>query len=176
MAALKVWNPVTSQWEIVAGGSTLPDAGDEGDVLTNVDGFWTAAPVTLPPIVPGLTRTSDSYTSGSLAPNAVATGTLSLGKTYVPYKVTTTGTCRLRLYLSAAARTADAGRSETAVPVGNHGCVLDVIIDVTDTSTLVVIPNFTVFTDAGTTYFSLTNLANATAATTVTVHVGKLEA
>jgi hypothetical protein len=74
--------------------------------------------------VPG--REVVSFTSGTLANNAVETGTVALGMRFDLLRASASAACRLRLYQTAAHRTADAGRAIGVKPVGDHGVIADI--------------------------------------------------
>lgn len=68
-------------------------------------------------------------TTGSLASNAYETSTLSLGPSFSLMKVEVDGPARIRVYSTAAKATADAARSASTLPTGNHGVICDIVID-----------------------------------------------
>jgi hypothetical protein len=71
-------------------------------------------------------RTDETVTTASLAHNATENGTIPLGRSFIPFRVTVDRACRVRLYSTAAARTADASRLPGNDPTGEHGVILDV--------------------------------------------------
>lgn len=83
----------------------------DGDVLTydSAIGQWVNAVPTGGGGGSG-TRTSDSIITGSLANNAIENSTVTLAKSGRLFTITADRACRVRLYATAAARTADASR------------------------------------------------------------------
>jgi hypothetical protein len=73
-----------------------------------------------------LSRGTVSFTSGTLANTAVETGTVALGMRFDLLRASASAACRLRLYQTAAHRTADAGRAIGVTPVGDHGVIADI--------------------------------------------------
>jgi len=73
----------------------------------------------------GAVRTTAVYTTGTLATSASETGYLFLAKGYRLLHIQTSRAARVRIYVTPEQRTADATRSWGALPVGNHGLVLD---------------------------------------------------
>lgn len=76
-----------------------------------------------------LQRTGITLNTGSLADGATATGTVALGMAFILLKVVVTHACRVRLYKTAAYRTADASRPADEMPEGEHGIILDILLD-----------------------------------------------
>jgi hypothetical protein len=74
-------------------------------------------------------RTEDSLATASLAASAEATGTWDGGPGACVVHVASNVPGRLRLYASAAQQTADQARAIGVDPVGDHGCLLDVVTD-----------------------------------------------
>lgn len=68
-------------------------------------------------------------TTASLGDGIEEQGVIALGKSFIPFRVAVDRACRVRLYQTAAARTADAGRSPGVDPVGEHGVLLDIRLD-----------------------------------------------
>lgn len=64
-------------------------------------------------------------TTASIANDASEDGTVSLGKTFVLNKISADRECRVRLYQTAAFRTADAARPVGTDPEGEHGLICD---------------------------------------------------
>jgi hypothetical protein len=69
--------------------------------------------------------------TASIANGAEETGTVALGKTFLLLKIVATQFCRIRLYSTAAARTADAARGFTTEPAtdASHQIILDLLLD-----------------------------------------------
>jgi hypothetical protein len=66
-------------------------------------------------------------TTASLANNATENDTVALGKSFLLLKVTADRACRVRLYTTAAYRTADASRPPGTDPTGEHGVIVDLV-------------------------------------------------
>jgi len=71
------------------------------------------------------------YTTASIADGSTENGTAALGKSYEVHQISADKNCRVRVYLNAASRTADAAR-----PVGTdpdqsteHGVVTDIVLE-----------------------------------------------
>ena len=75
----------------------------------------------------GFARDTETYTTASLANNASENGTVPLGKTFMLVKISTTVAARVRVYTTAAYRTADAARAIGTEPTGEHGLVAEVV-------------------------------------------------
>lgn len=76
----------------------------------------------------GAARSSVSHTTASLAAGGVEySGTFTVPPSFVAHHLATDYPARVRLYLSAAYRTADLSRPVTADPTGDHGCILEVV-------------------------------------------------
>jgi hypothetical protein len=73
-------------------------------------------------------------TTGSLANLAEATGTVDLGKSFLLLKITVDRDARVRLYSTAAARTADSARTfgTDPTPGTQHGVICDVLVTAAD--------------------------------------------
>lgn len=72
-------------------------------------------------------RANATLTTASLANNATETGTVALGKSFALIKASADRACRVRLYGTAAQRTADASRAAGTDPTGEHGVVCDLV-------------------------------------------------
>lgn len=81
-------------------GAGVPAVGAEGDVVTVVDGTWTAAP-------PAASSPAPQTTT---LPDAVGDGDFPVPAYVTLLTIAYTGACRLRLYRTAAGRTADTDR------------------------------------------------------------------
>lgn len=79
-------------------------------------------------------RTTASATTASLASGAGADVTIPLAKGYRLLDITTSRAARVRLYATAADRTADVARAIGTDPTGDHGCYLDFVTTVSDLS------------------------------------------
>lgn len=95
----------------------------DGSLLLSDDGTWVnPAAGSLP------TRADATYTTASLADAATEVGTVALGKSYRVQKVAADRACRIRLYTTAAKRTADASREVGDDPGDDAGCLLDIVL------------------------------------------------
>lgn len=72
-------------------------------------------------------RDTEVYTTASLADDAEETGTVTLAKGYRLLRIATDVAARVRVYTTAAKRTADAARAVGVDPTGDHGVVLDAV-------------------------------------------------
>jgi VCBS repeat-containing protein len=103
---------------------------EDGDTLIydSGTGNWVASA----PEAPGgsglQARTTASFTSDSLAEGATDSGKqLPIGKCVSVLKIQTSRPAWVRVYSTPAHQTADAARSQTADPTGEHGVLLEVI-------------------------------------------------
>lgn len=130
--------PTISAWAITANAAAekteLSIAIAKGDVLTwdliSVGAGFVGVPVYFeidiePADLPGR-RETISFTSASLANLATDNVDLELGKSGFIWKATADRSARLRLYDSAAYRTADAARPIGTDPEGEHGLQMDI--------------------------------------------------
>ena len=71
------------------------------------------------------------YTTGSIAAGGNETGSIAIAKSFAIIAVTVDRSCRVRLYSTAAQRTADIGRGAFSPPPINtsHGVIMDIILD-----------------------------------------------
>lgn len=81
-----------------------------------------------PPGSSALGSSDISVSTTSLDPTEEGNFTVALGRTYVLQKVTTTRACRVRVYRSAAFRTADVSRPPGTDPVSPHGVIVDLVL------------------------------------------------
>jgi hypothetical protein len=118
----------------------------------------------------GMTRGNVDVTTASIADNASATGTVTLGKSFELFKVTVDRDCRVRLYQTSADRTADAARAIGTDPDSAAGVICDLVFD--GFTEIVTSPRISgnnqdsPVTD--TIYYSITNLSGATSTVAVT--------
>ena len=79
----------------------------------------------------GAKRVTIPLTTASIANNASATGTVPLGRSFIIIEVKASAACRIRLYSTAAARTADASRPSLTSPIlyTEHGVIIDLVLD-----------------------------------------------
>lgn len=87
---------------------------------------------------------------------AGAQGSLELGKAYRLDRLVVNRACRLRLYASAAYRSADADRPRDEDPVGDHGCILE-LFATADLLNMLLLPMPHGYVSSGFTYFLVTN-------------------
>lgn len=128
---------------------------------------------------PGLpSRTTAAATTASLAVNAVANMTITAAKAYSLFKLQTSHASWVRLYTSAASRTADVGRVQGVDPSPNVGLIAEIISTAADT--VVFTPGAGGWNDDSTpstnVYVSVKNQHSSAAAVTVTMTYLKLEA
>jgi hypothetical protein len=120
-----------------------------------------------------------SVTTASLADGATQTGVITLGRSSLVLKFTGSCACRIRLYSTAAYRTADAARAPGTDPTGEHGVMLDIVLPAGnltwDLSPLAAVTN-----DDGPAisdiYYAIQNKSGAAAAVTATLTRITLEA
>lgn len=119
-------------------------------------------------------------TTASLANNAQEIGSINLGKTFIPVRITVDQPCRVRLYETAADALADASRGPGTQPAGEHGLILDVRLDaITGLAWDVIDPPTGTDMEAvpaGTISYIIKNESGATNAVTLTVSRLLLEA
>lgn len=115
-----------------------------------------------------------TYTTASLADDAIEKGTVSLGKNYLLTNVATDVPARVRVYLDNTTRDADESRAAGVLPTGDHGVMLDLVTTVGDLSwSLSPSVASHCATTAG---ISVTNLSGSAGAVTVTFTELVLEA
>jgi hypothetical protein len=124
----------------------------------------------------GAVRDNVVHATASLASYAAEDAALDLGTSSLLWRLQSDVSCRIRLYATAAARTADASRAVDVFPDGNHGCYVDVTIDITDSATLMIIPIVALTTVDGFVYAAIENLSAGTSVVTVTIDTLVLEA
>lgn len=98
--------------------------------MASVGGTLTEIPDTdaLPGALLLRVRASIAATTASLAPAAVDSATaITLGKSFRLYSIQTSRPARVRLYATAAAQTADAGRGIGSDPNSDAGVILDYV-------------------------------------------------
>jgi len=131
---------------------------------------------------PAIARTAVSFITGSLANNAIENDSVTISKTFQLLMLTVSAYARVRLYSTAAARTADANRP-VGVPV-TPGSMSGLIADVSMTialgvQTWMMSPAATGCNDdaapSPTIYAAVTNLSGATTTITVTLTYLPLE-
>lgn len=117
-------------------------------------------------------RIDTQVTTASLANNATENGTVTLGKSFELYKVVVDKHCRVRLYQTAADRTADAARPIGTAPDAGEGLITELIFDAIVGNTIRLAPRAagenqdTPVVD--TIYYAITNMSGGTATVTAT--------
>ena len=76
-----------------------------------------------------IARGDINLVTASLANGATENGVIALGKSFIAIRLTVDRACRVRIYQTAAARTADASRAPGTDPTGEHGVILDIRLD-----------------------------------------------
>ena len=117
-------------------------------------------------------------TTASLADEAVEDGTVELGKTFVLNRISTDKAARVRLYQTAAFRTADAARPVGTDPEGEHGLICDFNLTTGNlTWNSSPIPNGANGDTSRTAdiYYSIQNKSGGTSTVEVTFSVVKIE-
>ena len=79
------------------------------------------------PTGPMPSSASATYTTASIADDAEETGTLTLAKGYRLRTISCDEPCRVRVYTTAAKRTADAARAVGTDPTGDHGLIFEFV-------------------------------------------------
>lgn len=108
-----------------------------------------------------------SFTTASLATNAIGNGTVNVAKTFALLHVSATQFCRIRLYTTSSARTSDASRPNSVPPTPGtqHGVLVDLYLDTSDKLSWTMSPIALGFnydgTQSSTIYYAVTNLGAA---------------
>lgn len=122
------------------------------------------------------------FVTSSIPYLGVATGTVTIAKGYNLRSVVVSQTARLRLFATAAARTADGNRSNMTPPTPGtqHGVHADLYLDTADKLSWLLSPPAPGYNGDGpqtsTIYYSVTNLSQATGPITVTLNFTPVEA
>ena len=123
-------------------------------------------------------RTSANAATASIANGASANIEITSAKTYALQKIQTSAAAWVTLYVSAAARTADASRNETTDPLPGAGVIAEVITS--DGAIQNITPGTLGWNDESTpttdAYLKVVNKSGSTQAITVTLHFVALEA
>ena len=123
-------------------------------------------------------RTSANAATASIANGASANIQITAAKTYALQKIQTSAAAWVTLYVSAAARTADASRNETTDPLPGAGVIAEVITS--DGAIQNITPGTLGWNDESTpttdAYLKVVNKSGSTQAITVTLHFVALEA
>jgi hypothetical protein len=124
------------------------------------------------------TRSTTNATTSGIANNTTANIDIAGFKGYNLYKITSTHAAWIRLYTSAAARTADSSRAQGTDPTPDTGVVTEVITNASP-QTIVLAPAVLGFNDENpvttTIPVAVTNLSGGSAAITVTLTLLKTE-
>jgi hypothetical protein len=148
--------------------------GTSGQVLTtNGSGSFSFADVN------GLkSRGSLAGSTGSIANGASASVNITGYKGYMLYKVATSAAAWVRLYISEAARTADASRTQGQDPLPSSGVIAEVIT--TGAETVIIAPGAIGFNNESPVTniipVAVTNLSGGAANITVTLTAVEMEA
>lgn len=120
-------------------------------------------------------RQSVTLVTGVLTPSQTETGSITMAKTVAIGKVVSSDFCRIRLYSTSAARTADAARPPTTVPPINtqHGVIMDLVTAVSADLTWIMSPlaygaNEDTSPVSPVLYYSVQNRSASTEALTIT--------
>ena len=123
-------------------------------------------------------RTSANAATASIADGASANIQITAAKTYALQKIQTSAAAWVTLYVSDAARTADASRNETTDPLPGAGVIAEVITS--DGAIQNITPGTLGWNDEATpttdAYLKVVNKSGSTQAITVTLHFVALEA
>ena len=123
-------------------------------------------------------RTTANTATASIADGASANIEITAAKTYALQKIQTDAAAWVTLYVSAAARTADASRNETTDPLPGAGVIAEVITS--DGAIQNITPGTLGWNDESTpttdAYLKVVNKSGTTRAITVTLHFVALEA
>ena len=123
-------------------------------------------------------RTSANAATASIANGASANIQITAAKTYALQKIQTSAAAWVTLYISDAARTADASRNETTDPLPGAGVIAEVITS--DGAIQNITPGTLGWNDESTpttnAYLKVVNKSGSTQAITVTLHFVALEA
>lgn len=123
-------------------------------------------------------RTTANTATASIADGASANIEITAAKTYALQKIQTSAAAWVTLYVSSAARTADASRNETTDPLPGAGVIAEVITS--DGAIQNITPGTLGWNDEGTpttdAYLKVVNKSGSTQAITVTLHFVALEA
>jgi hypothetical protein len=148
---------------------------------TNTTQLATTAFVVANAGVGSISRQSVSFTTASIANLATATGTASVATTGILLGASTgtNGSCRVRLYSTAAARTADAARAVGTDPTPESGCLADLVLADANSHALTLLPFCFANADgtpSSTLYYSVTSYQAVATTFAVTLTYLALEA
>ena len=153
--------------QLLANSGVSPDA-DGIALLTNLNGYTkTEVDLLLAAKSDLAVRTNIVVTTASLNDLATEDGTVALGKSFELYKVVVDRHCRVRLYQTAAARTADAGRVIGADPATAAGVIADLVFTALSGLTIICEPRIPGENHDGpvtsTIYYAIENMSGAPA-------------
>jgi hypothetical protein len=124
-----------------------------------------------------VTRGSLTGSTGSIADGVSANVNMTGYKGYMLYKIQTSAAAWVRLYVSAAARTADAARTQGQDPLPGSGVIAEVIT--TGAETVIIAPGVIGFNDespvTNVVPAAVTNLSGGSADITVTLTAVEME-
>ena len=122
-------------------------------------------------------RTTDTATTGSLAPGAATDLNMTTAKSYVLQKITTNYAAWVTVYTDVTSRTNDASRAETTDPLPGSGVIAEVITS--GATTQILTPGVIGWNNDGTpstnTYLKVVNKESSSYPITITLHYLKLE-
>ena len=122
-------------------------------------------------------RTTDTATTGSLAPGAATNLNMTTAKSYVLQKITTNYAAWVTVYTDVGSRSADASRLETTDPLPGSGVIAEVITS--GATTQILTPGVIGWNgDASpstNTYLKVVNKESSSYPITITLHYLKLE-
>lgn len=122
------------------------------------------------------TRSSTDKVTASIADGVTETSALVLHPSVRLFKVATSRAARVRIYATAAQRTADAARPIGTDPIGNHGLLFEFVTSADILSyTLTPAVDLTADGSDSTYYVSVTNLSGATGVVTTTFYYVRTE-
>ena len=125
-------------------------------------------------------RTTKVASTGSVADATITNVDVAGFKSYVLLNIVTSHACRVRIYTTAAARTADAGRAEGVTPAVGAGVVADVVS--TGAQSIILAPGIFGHNEENSPSpttnipFAITNKSGSTATITATITLLQLEA
>lgn len=127
-------------------------------------------------------RSNVNKVTAALADLASEQGTVVIGKSFAIVKVVADRACRIRLYSTAAQRTADLSRPATASPAlgTSHGVILDIVVNATVGLSFILSPeaygaNCEAVPSSSISY-TITNLSGAPSTVSVTLTIKVEEA
>lgn len=110
-----------------------------------------------------------TFSAAALANNANTVNTVNIASRYQLLHITTSHSCRVRLYTSTAKRDADLTRPIGTDPTGDHGLMFE-FISTTELLNADLSPVVDGFAETAAIPYSITNLSGATQTITVTLN------